>query len=260
MSNPLHWHQRGLETSHIEHGDGADWRAGPLAPLHRQADESEAAPAQQRFQIAQALDVGDVEVETRLVNQRVHPALGSGPHRVDAEMHDALPGQPFGGRDIHAGIVGRIFLARERAFVVAGAEQNGPALRHPTPAFFTACSRSEGAISARGAMWRRSIQIPGTMHFSSGYSLIGRPVLPKCRGASMWVPAWSAIEINIDARPCTLPDLANDSSCVFQTPWMVGRMTRIARGAMIELTAEIDDLQDWFSLKPRISPMAFEPG
>jgi hypothetical protein len=57
-----------------------------------------------------------------------------------------------------------------------------------TPDFFTAASRSAGVISARGAMWRRSMQMPGTMQFSSGYSSIGMPVLPKWRGASMWVP------------------------------------------------------------------------
>ena len=77
-------------------------------------------------------------------------------------------------------------------------------------------------ISARGAMWRRSMQMPGTMQFSSGYSSIGMPVLPKWRGASMCVPPWSGIEKNITLLPCTLPDSAKASSCVFQTPWMIG--------------------------------------
>ena len=54
--------------------------------------------------------------------------------------------------------------------------------------------------------------MPGTMQFSSGYSFIGMPFLPKWRGASMWVPAWSGIEMNIDESPWTLPDSANDSS------------------------------------------------
>jgi hypothetical protein len=40
--------------------------------------------------------------------------------------------------------------------------------------------------------------MPGTMHFSSGYSLLGMPCLPKWRGASICVPAWSGIEMNID--------------------------------------------------------------
>jgi hypothetical protein len=66
------------------------------------------------------------------------------------------------------------------------------------------------------------MQMPGTMQFSSGYSSIGTPVAPKCRGASMWVPAWSGMEMNIDESPCTLPDSANDSSWVFQMPWMTG--------------------------------------
>ena len=64
--------------------------------------------------------------------------------------------------------------------------------------------------------------MPGTMQFSSGYSLIGWPPLLKCRGASMWVPAWSGIEMNIEDSPCTLPDATKDSSCVVQTPWMMG--------------------------------------
>jgi hypothetical protein len=33
-----------------------------------------------------------------------------------------------------------------------------------------------------------------------------------------------------------------------------GRMTRIARGAMVELTTEIDDLHDWSCLKVETSP------
>src|SRR5437016_11677940 len=95
-------------TSHIEYRHGADRRSGAFAPLHRQADEGEGALAEQRFQIAQALDVGDVEVEACLVYHQIDIALGSGPHRVDAEMDDALPGEPLRRSDIHAGIVGRI--------------------------------------------------------------------------------------------------------------------------------------------------------
>ena len=90
------------------------------------------------------------------------------------------------------------------------------------PVFFTAASSSAGPNSAFGAMWRRSMQMPGTMQFSSGYSLIGVPVMPKWRGASMWVPPWSGIEKNITLLPWTLPDSANASSWVFQMPWMMG--------------------------------------
>ena len=60
--------------------------------------------------------------------------------------------------------------------------------------------------------------MPGTMQFSSGYSLIGWPSLLKCLNASMWVPAWSGIEMNIEESPCTLPEATKDSSCVVQTP------------------------------------------
>src|ERR1700752_3516808 len=65
----------------IQHRDGADRRAGALAPFQRQADELEFALAEQRFQIAQALDVGDVELEAGLVHERVDHALGPRPHR-----------------------------------------------------------------------------------------------------------------------------------------------------------------------------------
>ena len=46
--------------------------------------------------------------------------------------------------------------------------------------------------------------------------------MPKWRGASMWVPPWSGIEKNITLLPWMLPDSANASSWVFQTPWMMG--------------------------------------
>jgi len=42
---------------------------------------------------------------------------------------------------------------------------------------------------------------------------------------------------DIDESPCTLPDSANASSWVFHKPWMM-RDGRIARGAVVELTAE----------------------
>ena len=63
----------------------------------------------------------------------------------------------------------------------------------------------------------------------------------------MWVPAWSGIEKNIDAdSPCTLPDL--DERLLVGLPDAVddGRMARIARGAVVEFAAEIDDLH-WMS-------------
>src|SRR5690349_25132689 len=71
--------------------------------------------------------MGDVEVETGLVDEGIHLALGSRPHRIDTEMHDALLRQPFGGGDVHAGIVARIFLAGECSLVMTGAEQDGAA-------------------------------------------------------------------------------------------------------------------------------------
>src|SRR5579864_3409887 len=153
----------------VEHRDRADRRAGAFAPFQRQADELEFALAEQGLEIAQALHMRDVELKAGLVHQRIHFALRPRPHRVDAEMHDALARQPLGRRDVDARIIGRIGRGREGA----------------------------GVISARGLMWRRSMQMPWTMQFSSGYSLIGVPLLPKWRGASIWVPPWSGMEKNI---------------------------------------------------------------
>ena len=51
--------------------------------------------------------MGDVEIEASLVDQQVHLAIWPGPHRIDTEMHDALPRQPFDGGDIHVAIFGR---------------------------------------------------------------------------------------------------------------------------------------------------------
>src|SRR5271167_56387 len=89
----------------IEYRDRADRRAGAVAPLQRQADELEFAFADERLEIAQALHMGDVELEAGFVDQRVDLALRSGPHGIDAEMHDALARQPFGRGDIDARIV-----------------------------------------------------------------------------------------------------------------------------------------------------------
>jgi len=44
-------------------------------------------------------------------------------------MHDALTRQPFGRRDIDAGIVGRIGGSRKRARMMPGAEQHGALAR-----------------------------------------------------------------------------------------------------------------------------------
>src|SRR5260370_40300449 len=53
----------------VEHGHRTDRRAGPSAPFERQPDEAEFPLADERFQIAQAFDVRDVELEARLVDE-----------------------------------------------------------------------------------------------------------------------------------------------------------------------------------------------
>src|ERR1700687_2245895 len=64
----------------VEHGHRPDRRAGSAAPFQRQPDEAELAFADQRLEIAQALDMGDVELQARLVDERVHDAFRSGAH------------------------------------------------------------------------------------------------------------------------------------------------------------------------------------
>ena len=210
------------------------------------------APTKQRFQIAQALDVGDAEFAAGLVNQRVHLAFGRRPHQVNAEMHDALVRQPFGGGDIHAAILGRIFLAWEGAFVMASAKRNRAAFRHGNAGLFhRRLEIGRRDLGTRRDVGRRSMQIPGTMQFSSGYSLIGWPPLLKCLGASMWVPAWSGIDMNIDDSPCTLPGFAEQVLVGLPDAVDDGRVARIGRGGVVELAAEIDDLQDGFPLTAR---------
>src|SRR5437773_6505296 len=117
LPKTLPWFGASL-ASHVEHCNRADRRRRSAAPLHRQADEGELATTKQRFEIAQALDMGDVEIEAGLVDEGIHLALRSRPHRIDTEMHDALLRQPFGGGDIHAGIVAGIFFAGECSRVV----------------------------------------------------------------------------------------------------------------------------------------------
>src|SRR5271167_2183084 len=80
----------------VEDRHRADGRAGSAAQFERQADEAELALADQRLEVAQAFDVGDVEVEARLVDEGVDDPHRPRPHGIDAEMHDPLPRQPFG--------------------------------------------------------------------------------------------------------------------------------------------------------------------
>src|ERR1700733_9272131 len=53
----------------LKHRDRADRRAGALAPFQRQADELELALAEQCFEVAQALDVGEAEIEAGFVHE-----------------------------------------------------------------------------------------------------------------------------------------------------------------------------------------------
>src|SRR6266481_5437019 len=112
----------------LEHRDRADGRAGAAAPLERQADEAEFALADQRLQIAQALNMRDVELEAGLVHERVDVSHRARAHGVDAEMDDALTRKPLGRRDVDAGVVGRIGRRGKGARVMPGAQEHRAAL------------------------------------------------------------------------------------------------------------------------------------
>src|SRR5262245_64427272 len=135
-----------------KHVDGADRRAGTAAPLERQANEAEYALAEQRLQIAKALDVRDVELKAGLVNQGVDIALGARAHGIDAKMHNALPRQPLGCRHIDAGVVRGIGRLWKGASVMSRAEQERTPLRegHPRP-FHRRSQLGCGAVRSRRA-------------------------------------------------------------------------------------------------------------
>src|SRR5476649_1408586 len=94
----------------FEYRDRTNWRACAAAPFERQSYGAELTLTDQCLQIAQALDMRDIELKTSLVHKRVDVALRSGPYGIDPEVHDALLCQPFGRRDIHARIIGCIRL------------------------------------------------------------------------------------------------------------------------------------------------------
>src|ERR1700756_1031942 len=79
----------------IKHRDGADRRTGALAPFQRQADELKFALPEQRLEIAQAFHMRDVEFEAGFVHECIDFTFRPRPHRVDAEMHNALAGKPL---------------------------------------------------------------------------------------------------------------------------------------------------------------------
>jgi len=64
-----------LTLSHVEHRDSADGGGGALAHFHWQADEGELVPAEQCLQVAQAFDMGDVEIEAGLAHKQIEEPL-----------------------------------------------------------------------------------------------------------------------------------------------------------------------------------------
>src|SRR5262249_11440172 len=112
----------------VEYGYGTDRRAGAAAPFEGQPDEPELALTDQRLQIAQALDVRDVELKTGLVDQRVDDPHRARPHGIDAEMDYSLPRQPLGRSDVHPRIVGRVGRPWKGPLVMARAQEHRAAL------------------------------------------------------------------------------------------------------------------------------------
>ena len=185
--------------------------------------------------------MGDVEVEARLVHHQIDVALGSGPHRIDAEMNDALLGEPFGRSDVHAGIVGGIFLARKGAFVMAGAEQDRAALRHSHAGLlyrrFEIISRDLGA-------GRDMAQVDA----DAGHDAFFQRVLVDRDAARAEMPGrvdmGAAMIRHRDEhrrQPIDVSRIGKRLLVVLPHAVDDRRMTGIARGAMIEFAAEVDD-------------------
>jgi hypothetical protein len=82
-----------------------------------------------------------------------------------------------------------VFLARKGSFVMAGTEQHGAALRH----FDAGLLHRRLEIGRRDLGARRDVaQVDadaGHDAFLQRILSIGWPVLSKCLGASIWVPA-----------------------------------------------------------------------
>src|SRR5689334_23154245 len=79
--------------------------------------------------------------------------------------------------------------------------------------------------------------MPGTMHFSSGYSLMGMPAGPKCRDMR------AAVVGHRNEHRRQPPDVGFLHRAGVVLPHSVDDrgMSGIARGTVIELAAEVDD-------------------
>src|SRR5262249_16445836 len=228
--------------------DGAERRAGAVAPFERQADELERALPDQRLEIAQAFDVRDVEVEARLVHQRVDLALRPRSHGVDAEVHDPLLRQPFGRRDIDAGIVGRIGRRRERARVVAGAQQHGALLRDRHAGLLYCC------VEVRGRDLGARLDVPQVDADGRYDAVLERIFVDRRAGlaeVARRVDVRAAVVRHGEIHHAVALHVAGvDEGLLVRLPDAVNdrRLSRIARRAMIELAAQVDDADGYFSL------------
>jgi len=152
------------------------------------------------------------------VNQQIH-LPSARPHRIDAEMHDALAGQHSVAATLTPELSSAYSL-RGKVRAWCRAKQNGAAVRTVTPVCFTAASRSAG----RDLGARRDV---AQIEADARHDAVLQRVFIDRLAVSVEVPrrvdvgaGVSGIEMNIEESPCTLPDSANDSSWVFQTPWM----------------------------------------
>src|SRR5665647_2392044 len=112
------------------------------------------------------------------------------------------------------------------------------------PDFFTAASRSAGVISARGAMWRRSTQMPDDAVFERIFvdRLAGLVEMPGRVDVGAGV-----VGHRDEHRGKPVHIAGGDEGLFVRGPDAVddGRMAGIGRGLVVELAAEVDDLHDW---------------
>ena len=225
----------------FEDSDGADRRARAFTPFERQADEAKFAAAEQSLQIAEAFHMGDVEFEAGLVDQRIDLSGGSRPHRVDAEMDDALLGEPLGRRYVHARIVGRVGRRRERSLVVAGAKEDGPPLWNRHLGLF---DRDLEVVDRDLGLWNDMAQIDTD---SGNNAVLERILVDRCAfNAEMprSVQMRAAVVGHREIHHGIAVDVSGVGECLFMGfPDAVDdrRLARIGRRAMMEFPAQVDD-------------------
>src|SRR6185295_4845015 len=224
-----------------EEGDGADRRTGATAPFERQADEAEAALAEQGLEIAKALDVCDAEFQACLVHERVDVTLRTRTHGIDAEMHNALLCQPFRCCDVDAGVVAGISGLGKGTGMMARAEQDGAARWDRD-----AC-RFDGRLQVARCDFRPGCDVPQVKADPWHDAVLKRILVDGYAGAAEvagCVDVRSAMvghgEIH-DAVAVHVAGIGKGLLMRFPNAMDNGWLARVARRAMVELAAEVND-------------------